>query len=226
MTITFDMSVLLGIFSEPPHFVDEHVEQIRAVLGAGGAFGMVLHAEHGAVGAHHALHGVVQQVYVGDLQTGALKGRGVHRVAVILAGYLYFAGAEIFHRVVAAPVAEFQLVGFGTAGQTDHLMAQTYAEYGHPAATLFHKLNNGAHVLRVAGAVGEKHAVGSHGAYHLRRGVPGHHGDVAAAGVQASDNIQLYAAVHRHHGVFVVGRAGIPALAAADLRHGVPGDAG
>ena len=53
-----------------------------------------------------------------------------HGIAVILRGDFDFSGDQILHRMVAAAVTEFQLIGFGAVGQGDHLVAQANAEDG------------------------------------------------------------------------------------------------
>src|SRR5699024_2841488 len=128
-------------------------------------------------------------------------------------------GAQVVHRVVASPVAELQLVGPAAVGQGDHLVAQADAKDGVEPPQLPHQADHRLHVLRVPGAVGEEHPVGGHAHDDGGGGVVGHHGDVAAPGVQGADDVELDAAVHRHHIVPVVGGPGVPALAAAH-----PGD--
>ena len=57
-----------------------------------------------------------------------LKALFIHRIAVILRGYLYLARFKVFDRVIAPPVTEFQLVGLRTTGEAYHLMTEAYAE--------------------------------------------------------------------------------------------------
>ena len=82
-----------------------------------------------------------------------LKALFIHRIAVILRGYLYLARFKVFDRVIAAPVTEFQLVGLRTTGEAYHLMTEADAEYRVFAPELFHKVDNGYDVLGVARAV-------------------------------------------------------------------------
>ena len=62
--------------------------------------------------------------------------------------------------MVAAPVAEFQLVGSGTVGQSNDLMAQADAKEGVLSPNAGGQLDNRLRVLGISGAVGEEHAVG------------------------------------------------------------------
>ena len=88
-----------------------------------------------------------------DLEPRTRERIRVHGVAVVLAGHLYVARGELAHRVVAAAVAEFELVGPGPMGEGYHLMAQADAHDGIPAAQGAHGLDDLRHVLRIAGAV-------------------------------------------------------------------------
>ena len=185
---------------------------------------MVLDGEHLVRRAGEPLHRVVQQVDVGDLQPRPRQGGGVHGEGVVLAGNLQLAGGEILHRVVAPPVAEFQLIGPAPIGQGDHLVSQADAEEGEPPPQLPDQLDDRPHILRVAGAVGKEQPVGLHVLDDLGRSVVGHHGDVAAPRVQGADDVQLDAAVDGGHGVKVIRGPGVPPLAAADPADGVPAD--
>ena len=80
--------------------------------------------------------------------------------AVVLRRDLHAVREQVHDRLVAAAVTELELLHRGTAGKADHLMAQADTKDGHPADELLHLrvgLGNG---IRVAGAVGEKDAVG------------------------------------------------------------------
>ena len=67
---------------------------------------------------------------MGQLQAGAGQAVPVHSVAVVLGSDLDFVREQVFHRVVAAPVAELQLIGLGAIGQGENLVAQADAENG------------------------------------------------------------------------------------------------
>ena len=161
-----------------------------------------------------------------DLEAGALEGGRVDGVAVVLAGHLYVSGGQLAHGVVAAAVAELELVGLRAVGEGYHLVTQADAHDGVAAFQRAHGLHDLRHVLRVAGAVGQQYAVRSHEGYLLGAGVVGHDRDVAAAGVERLDHAQLDAAVYGHDGVLVVGRARVPALGAAHAADLVVGQLG
>ena len=125
--------------------------------------------------------------------------------------------------MVAATVAELHLIGFGAEGQGDHLVAQADAEDGQLAMELPDQVNDRHHILRVARAVGQEQPVRGEGQDGFGGGVVGHHGHVAAEFVQLAHDVQLDAAVHRHHVEPVVGRAGVPLLFAGNPAHLVGG---
>ena len=114
---------------------------------------MVLHAENAVLGALQPLHRAVEQVDVRNGQPRPLKAVIVNGVAVILRGYLYLAREFIQYGVVAAPVAEFQLVCLCAVGKRYHLMTEAYAEERVFAPELFDRLNDGRYILGVARAV-------------------------------------------------------------------------
>ena len=125
--------------------------------------------------------------------------------------------------MVAAPVAELHLIGFRAEGQGNHLVAQADAKDGQLAVQLFDQIDDRHNVLRVARAVGQEQPVRGEGEDGFGGGVVGHHGHVAAKLVQLAHDVQLDAAVHRHHVEPMVGRAGVPLLFAADAPHLVGG---
>ncbi len=89
---------------------------------------------------------------------------GVDGEAVVVGGDLHPSGGPVEHGLVDAAVAVVELVGAVAQGPSEQLVAQADAEEGdagveHPAQQL--DLAHGR--ARVAGAVGEEHAVGVQG---------------------------------------------------------------
>ena len=66
----------------------------------------------------------------------------------------------VFDRVVAAVVAEFELVGLAAQSQAGELMAEANSEDRHAAQEFANGADGVIDRLGVAGAVGEKDAVG------------------------------------------------------------------
>ena len=112
--------------------------------------------------------------------------------------------------MVAAAMTEFELEGLCAVSKSRKLMSQTNAENGISAADFFEQLRRFGHVGRVPGTVGEKHAVGRQSRNFLRSSVERHHRHVAAARVETSDYIELYAAIHCDNVEFGMRRARKP----------------
>ena len=78
---------------------------------------MILHGKHTVLFAEKSLHGLVQDIDMGNGKTCSGQTVRLYRVAVILAGDLDPARAEILYRMSAAPMAELQLLGLCSAGE-------------------------------------------------------------------------------------------------------------
>ena len=61
----------------------------------------------------------------------SLKRCAIDGEAVVLAGDLDAAGVEVLHRLVAAAMAELELVGLGADRPAQQLVAEADAENGH-----------------------------------------------------------------------------------------------
>ena len=121
--------------------------------------------------------------------------------AVILRGNLHAAAHQIHNRLVAATVTEFELFHLGAARQADHLVTEANAKNRHLADQLLHLLVGLHHGIGVAGAVGQKDAIGIH-VEHLTRGrIPRHDGEVAAGTDQALQDAALDTAIVCNHAV-------------------------
>lgn len=93
------------------HHGNKAVKEIHGVMGARCEFGMVLDGEGRIFCVLHALQTVVIEVDMGNLNLIFWEAAFVYTKAMVLCSYLHMAGSEIFYRLVAAAVAEFQLVG-------------------------------------------------------------------------------------------------------------------
>ena len=109
---------------------------------------------------------------------------------------LHAAVVQVLHRVVGAVVAELHLEGLGAGGQRHDLVAQADAEGGIAVLDQFaRRLDRVVAGLRVAGAVGQEHAVGLELPHFGRRRLRRHHGDLAAALGQHAQDVLLHAVV-------------------------------
>src|ERR1043166_5456894 len=111
------------------HQLDEAAEVVLGVVRAGRGFGVVLDGDDGEPPVAHPLDATVVEVDMRDLD---LRGEalGLDGEAVVVRGDLDAARAEVFDRLVAAAVAEAQLVGRAAEGAAQGLMAEADAERG------------------------------------------------------------------------------------------------
>ena len=181
------------------HHVDKAVEEVGAVLGAGGAFRMVLDAEHMVFFTFHTFYRLVQQVYVGYLQGRMAHTVRVHRVGMVLGGDFNPAGFQIPDRMVSAPVAKFQLISPGPAGQGKNLMPQADPENGIFSDQLSNGPDRFRHILRVSRAIGDQHPVWVAAQDLPFRGVPGNDSNPAVPLHQGADDIPLGTAVNQNY---------------------------
>ena len=92
--------------------------------------------------------------------------------AVVLRGNFHLAAHEVHDGLVAAAMAELELLHFAAACKANHLMAQANAEHRHLANKLARLLVGFGHGIGVARAVGEEDAVGFHGKHVGSGSVP------------------------------------------------------
>ena len=128
----------------------------------------------------HAFQAVVVEVDMGYLHLPLRQAGDIDAEAVVLAGDFDMAGGQIFYRLVAAAMTEFEFVGGAAVGQAEHLMAKTDAEDRHFAEQGPDGLDDAFYTRRVAGAVGQKNPVRLHGQNRFGTGSRRHHLDPAA----------------------------------------------
>ena len=91
-------------------------------MGAWRSLGVVLDRIDGQFPVPHTLEGLIVQVYMGKFYVFVRERMYVHTEAVILGGYLYLAGAQILHWLVAAAVSKLQFEGGPSHGQAKELV--------------------------------------------------------------------------------------------------------
>ncbi|MBA7606143.1 hypothetical protein ES703_13282 [subsurface metagenome] len=126
---------------------------------------------------------------------------------MVLAGDLHLAGLQVLHRVVDPPVAELELVCLRPQGQSQDLVPQADAKDGDAPQQLPHGLDGGPHRSRIAGAIGEEHAIGFQSQHLVGGGVGRDYRYGTAVSLQDAQDVPLDAEVVGHHLV--------PALTAA-----------
>ncbi|EIL99181.1 putative thioesterase [Rhodanobacter thiooxydans LCS2] len=175
------------------------MEQIAYVERTGACLGVTLEAERGPVGQREALQRAVEQRDVGDPHVRRQRGR-IHREAMVLAGDQHVAVVQVLHRVVGAVVAELHLQRLAAQRQAHQLVAETDAEQRDLRLEELAGCRDGVVAgRRIAGAVGQEHAIGLHGEHlgggRLRR----HHGDLAALLGEQAQDVELGAEVVGDH---------------------------
>ena len=120
---------------------------------------------------------------------------------MVLARDLDLSGLQVLDRLVGAPVAHVHLEGARPEGQGQKLVADANAE--HRQAVLQQALDSrhsiGRRRRRIAGAVGEEDAVRLVSQDFIGAGGGRDHGDAAAGGGEAAQDVALGAIVHRYH---------------------------
>src|SRR5262249_48359787 len=110
-----------------PQGLQESVEEAGGVVRAGGGLGVVLDGEDRLAGDLEALDRAVVQVDLSHPAGGGERG-GVDREAVVLAGDQNLPRRQVLNRLVAAMMAEAQLVGRAAQGEPQELVAEADAE--------------------------------------------------------------------------------------------------
>src|SRR5580658_4025825 len=138
------------------HHFAEVAEEVVGVVGAGAGFGVVLHAEERQRAVAQAFEGIVVEVDVGEVDFGGVERLGIDGEVVIVAGDLDLAGVVALDGMIAAVVAELELVGFAAESEADELVAETDAEDGRAAGEFADAFLGVDNRLGIAGAVGEE----------------------------------------------------------------------
>ena len=98
--------------------------------------------------------------------------------------------------MVAAAVTELQLVGAGSVGQGQDLVAQADSEYGIFPNEGTDRGNGLRYICGVAGPVGNQDSVRLQGPDPVRRGIPGQDRHRTSPSVQGTDDIAFHPAVN------------------------------
>src|SRR5438874_407358 len=110
------------------HQLDELLEQIAAVVRAGGRFGMILYAEDRQGPMTHSLQRAIVEVEVRRLDAGGQLVEA-HGEPVVLRRDLDAIRQLVQNRLIGATVAELQLERLAAQRQSQQLMPQADPEY-------------------------------------------------------------------------------------------------
>ena len=156
---------------------------------------MVLHAEQRHRFVAKPFQRIVVQIDVGQFDVVGVDGIWVYGEVVIVCGDLYLTGRIITYRVIPAMVSEFQLVSFATESETAQLVAETDAEDRNAADHVADSFCGIVDGFRIAGAVGEKDAVGIQCHYIGGGCLRGHHCHIAGFACQHAQDVLLDAEI-------------------------------
>ena len=173
----------------------EVAEEVVGIVRAGGGFRVVLDAEERERLVAQAFERLVVEVDVGELDLVGVDGVGIDGEVVVVGGDFDFAGGVVANGMVAAVMAELELVGFAAEGESAELVAQADAEDGHAAHHVADGADGVVDGLGVAGAVGEEDAVGLEGEDVSGGGFGGDDGDAAVFAAKHAQDVLLYAEV-------------------------------
>src|SRR6266498_3417677 len=132
--------------------VFEPLEQVPRVMRARGGLGVILDGEDGKLAVAHALNRAVVQVQMGHFDR-VRQAVGIDREAVVLGGDLDLLRGQVHHRLIAAAVAEFELVRLAAKRQGQELMPEADAEDRLDADELPYGLDGVWDALGIARAV-------------------------------------------------------------------------
>lgn len=174
--------------------LEEPLEEIVAIVWAGGGFGVVLDAEGRKLAMVEAFDRVVIEAAVGDLQVVGerffLDGE-----AVVLRRDLDRAGFKILHGVVRTAMTELELERLRAAGQTEQLVAEADAEDRLLAQQAANRADRVVERLGIAGAIREEHAVRLDGEHVFGGGGPGQDRHPAAHVEEVPWDVPLHAEI-------------------------------
>ncbi len=115
------------------HHFAEVFEEVVGIMWPGAGFRVVLYAEQRQRAMPHPLERVVVQIDMRQIHFALLQRVGIDGVVMIVRRDLHLARAGMLHRMVAAMMAEFQLVSLATQCQADELVSQANPEDRHLA---------------------------------------------------------------------------------------------
>ena len=99
------------------HHVNISVKKIIGIVRTWGCLGMVLDSEKRDLLVDKAFQCIVIEINVAQLNVRVFQGFHVHAEAMVLRCNLHLARCQVFHRLVAAPVTEFEFECLSSQGQ-------------------------------------------------------------------------------------------------------------
>src|SRR2546425_10574114 len=151
------------------HQLEKLLEQIIRIVRTGRSFGMILNAECRQGAVFETFDRVVVQIDVRDVDVVQVQAFRIDGETVILSRDLHLLPLHIKDGMVSAMMAEFQLECPAAKRQTHDLMSQANSEDWFLTKESTDIVDGIFERLRIAGTIGEKHAVGLQRQYFLGR---------------------------------------------------------
>src|SRR5260221_7427887 len=164
-------------------------------MGPCGGLGMVLDAEGADAFGGEALARSVVQMNVRALH-GIRERLEVDAEAMVLRRDLDATRREVFHRLVAAAVAELELVRLAAEREREELMPEAYSEDRFFADEATHRVDRVADRGGIAGTVREKNSVGREAEHVLRARLRGDDRDAKPGVDETAQDVALDSEVH------------------------------
>src|SRR5438105_13703208 len=185
------------------HHVRELREQVVRIVRARRGFRVILHAEQGHLLVTHAFIGVIVQIHMRDFHVARRKRIGIYGKTMILRRDFHLLGQQIFHRMIRAVMAEFQLERFSAQSESAELVAKANPENRNLANELADGFNRVANRLRIAGAIGKKNAVAFQVENIFSGSLRGRDPNIAIVIHKQPENVLLYAVIESQDAVLV-----------------------
>ena len=158
------MSVRLGIlaFVLLDHF-NKIFEQIHRVMRTGRSFRVILDREQRIFLVAQSFDGLIIKILMDHFNLRGIQALHINTEPMVLRRDADAVVLKIFDRMIGAVMAEFQFVCFPAERETDDLVTQANSKNGKFADEFTRHINDIRHNRGIAGAVGNKKAVGFDG---------------------------------------------------------------
>src|SRR6266498_693197 len=120
---------------------------------------------------------------------------------MILRGNIHLARAQVLDRLIAAPMAELELEGLSTHGETEHLMSEADPKDRGLSDELADILVDVSERCWIAGTVRQENTIGLQREHILGAGISWNDPDLESLLSQPAQDVPFHPEVVRHDGV-------------------------
>ena len=150
-------------------------------MRTGARLRMILHAKERQRAMAKTFKRIVVQVDMRQIHLALLERVRIDGKVMVVRGDLDFARLRMLHRMVAAMMSKFQLVGLAAKRKTNQLMSQTNAEHRLASGKLADILLRVGQGLGIAGSIRQENTVRLERQHIFRRGLGRNHRDPAGS---------------------------------------------